>query len=96
MSIFCYNCNTELDFTENDKISRREECPSCGEGIYCCAMCQFHDSTAYNECREPMANRVAEKTKVNFCTYFRLAAGRPSNKPDKDDLVKLADSLFKK
>ena len=34
--------------------------------------CDFYDAGAYNQCREPQAERVLEKEKGNFCDYFRL------------------------
>jgi protein-tyrosine-phosphatase len=57
-------------------------------------MCQFFDKAAYNECREPMANRILEKETANFCDYFKVGgAGKAGN--DKDQLVDAANSLFK-
>jgi hypothetical protein len=57
-------------------------------------MCQFFDKTAYNECREPMANRILEKEKANFCDYFKVA-GANGGGNDKDKLVDAANALFK-
>ena len=37
--------------------------------------CRFYDSSAYNDCSEPAADRVVEKDKANFCDYFSAGAG---------------------
>jgi hypothetical protein len=58
-------------------------------------MCKFFDSTVYNECLESNAERIVDKEKANFCDYFTLSGG-PSNAASKEDLLKSADSLFKK
>jgi len=57
-------------------------------------MCHFYDTSSYNECKEPMANRVLDKEKANFCDFFKLA-GASDRGPDKDKLLDAANSLFK-
>jgi hypothetical protein len=57
-------------------------------------MCQFFDKAAYNECREPMANRILEKETANFCDYFKVGGAKKAGS-DKDQLVDAANSLFK-
>lgn len=92
--INCYKCHKELDFSSGVKVGRQEECPHCYANLHCCKMCHFYDKTAYNECKEPMANRVLEKEKANFCDFFKLGSGGSSG-PDKDSLLNVANSLFK-
>lgn len=93
-SVKCFKCNHILDFSPMDMIGRQEECPSCYQSLHCCKMCYFYDTTSYNECKEPMANRVLDKEKANFCDFFKLGGGS-NNGPDKNDLLDAANSLFK-
>lgn len=57
-------------------------------------MCQFHDPSAYNECREPMANRILDKEKANFCEFYKLKTDN-SMQSQQEDLLAKANSLFK-
>ena len=58
-------------------------------------MCEFYDTSSYNECREPSAPRVVEKTKANFCDFFQLTNPNALSNA-KDDFKSAADALFKK
>jgi hypothetical protein len=58
-------------------------------------MCTFYDQTAYNECREPSADRIVEKEKANFCDFFCLKGVGENSGSAKDDLKNKFDSLFK-
>ncbi|HPC74045.1 MAG TPA: hypothetical protein P5551_08330 [Syntrophales bacterium] len=92
----CYGCQREL--TVADRIGRAETCPSCGADLKCCRNCAFHDERAYNQCREPQAERVLEKERSNFCDYFTFrdsAGDRPGRVGTKDPRSRL-DALFKK
>ena len=59
-------------------------------------MCVFYDKTCYNECKEPLAERILEKEKANFCSYFKLRGGDSVSGKTKDELFSAADALFKK
>jgi hypothetical protein len=91
--VSCYNCNKELELSASEKILRHEECPFCTVSLHACKMCYFFNSTAYNECREPMAERIVEKEKANFCSYFTLSGIKDEN--DKKDILSAANALFK-
>lgn len=91
--IKCFSCHKELDLAPGAKIMRSEECPHCYASIHSCKMCQFYDQTAYNECREPSADRIVEKENSNFCDYFILKGGNGGN--NADEAAKAADALFK-
>lgn len=58
-------------------------------------MCQFYDPKAYNECREPVAERITDKEKANYCDYFKVGSGKATH-DSKENIVKAANSLFKK
>jgi hypothetical protein len=90
----CFNCNAELDLS-GENVSRKETCPHCYADLHSCKMCSFYDSSAYNECKEPMADRIVEKEKSNFCDYFKLG-GNSGKSDSKEDLLSQANALFKK
>ena len=64
----CHACSNEHRF--EDVVPRRADCERCGEPLHSCRNCSFYDRSAYNECREPSAERVVEKGAANFCDFF--------------------------
>ncbi len=93
----CYRCNAELSI--EGPVSRRDACQKCGTSIHACKFCHFYDRTAYNECREPSADRVVDKEKENFCDYFTLRKGSAGAGSAGESVVevdkKKLDDLFK-
>ena len=73
----CHRCRREI--TLEGKIGRREACPGCGADLHCCLNCSFHDPGAYNQCREPQAERVLDKDRGNFCDWFRFRDAATGN-----------------
>lgn len=53
-------------------LSRTEECKHCGTDFHVCRMCRFYDTSVSNDCLEPVAERVTDKTRANFCGYLEL------------------------
>ena len=51
-------------------LARRAKCPSCSADLHCCRQCRFHDIRVSNQCREPVAEAVKDKTRANFCGYL--------------------------
>ena len=97
MAFKCYSCGEEL--TVSGVIGRSEECPSCRADVRVCLNCDFYDKAAYNECKEPNAERVVEKNRRNFCDFFRPNSSNNPNAPktkSKEELLKELDNLFKK
>jgi hypothetical protein len=96
MSYHCHHCGNEL--TILDRVGRGDTCPSCHSDLHCCLNCIFYDPQAYNECREPNAERVLEKDRANFCDYFSFAEGKRSLKKEgeKKEVFSKLDELFKK
>lgn len=97
MSIQCHKCGKPLSDTYKIVVSRSDNCPHCMADIRCCKMCQFYDPKAYNECREPNADRITEKEKANFCDYYKIG-GDSANDAEKQRQEQLAraQALFKK
>jgi hypothetical protein len=87
----CFHCKKELEGA--GKPGRGESCLCCGSDILVCLNCRFYDTESYNECREPVAERVVDKEKANFCEFFELGAGEGPGK--KEDPLKDLKDLFK-
>ncbi|MCP4205325.1 MAG: hypothetical protein GY769_25725 [bacterium] len=45
-------------------------CRSCGSDLHTCTNCRHFDTSAPNECRQPVEVRVAAKAKGNDCSHF--------------------------
>ncbi len=93
----CFNCGAVLE-VPSGPIGRNTTCDKCDSDVRVCLNCQHYDPSSYNECNEPMAERVVEKNRANFCDYFAL--GSPSTRGAatgaKDNALKALDDLFKK
>jgi hypothetical protein len=91
----CHACGTELSFPGTP--GRRDECSKCHADVHACKNCKHYDYKAYNECREPSADRVQEKDRANFCDFFAGADPSGSSAADKQkDLRAAAEALFRK
>ena len=92
----CHACGQELQIER--KVGRSEICSHCGADLHVCLNCLFFSPTDYNQCREPQAERVVEKSRSNFCDYFTLADGatRGREVSKKDDARSRLDGLFRK
>jgi len=100
----CYKCGTAIEL---EKVSRRDECPSCGADLRVCLNCSFYAQSKANECAEPQAEPVKQKEKANYCDFFRFKEGvtrhhRPGEpaaeqkKSGKLEAERLWNELFKK
>jgi hypothetical protein len=95
VEVLCFKCGASLVFP--GRVGLREECPKCREDVHVCRNCEFYDVKVYNECREPQAERVAEKDRNNRCDFFRPGKAGGSSQVDKAAAMKAAaEALFKK
>lgn len=93
----CHGCGAERDLAPSERIGFRETCEACARDLHVCLNCRFHDPAAYNECREPNAERVSDRDRANRCDYF--APGDPSASGAEDTRSSARselDALFKK
>jgi hypothetical protein len=92
----CHSCRKELSIERT--VGRQETCPSCGADLHVCLNCTFYSPAAYNECREPQAERVVDKKRSNFCDYFVFVDGaaRKGQDAKKEEPRNRLDALFKK
>lgn len=93
--VVCHQCNKQINLGKS--IGRLDVCPQCNADLHVCLNCEFYDSTSYNECREPQAERVLNKEKANFCDYFKPALDRAANTDSKKEKsIEVLENLFKK
>jgi hypothetical protein len=69
----CHRCGAPL---APDRPSRRDACVACGADVRVCRNCDFYAPGLQADCREPAAERVADKERANFCEFFSLAVGQ--------------------
>lgn len=66
----CQSCKKEIP--GDTPIGRQTQCPFCGADLHVCLNCVFYEPGVYNNCRESQAERVLDKSRSNFCDYFRF------------------------
>ncbi len=75
---------------------RKDDCPSCHSALHCCLNCEFHLSSAHNQCREPAAEWVSDRETANFCDYFQPGTRGGAVASSRDAGRDAFDRLFKK
>jgi hypothetical protein len=75
-------------------LPRHEECPHCRAQLHVCRMCVFHDPAAPQQCREPVAEPVADRQRANFCGYFQVNPQAPAAAPDPAATTRELAALF--
>lgn len=92
--VSCHACSTRHTF--EDVVPRRADCERCGAALRSCVNCSFYDRSAYNDCREPSAERVVEKDAANVCDFFRPAASGATQPAARGGAMDDLEKLFKK
>lgn len=72
--LVCWKCGASLE-DMSLPLRRLDECRACGAELHACRLCEFFDPAVAKSCREPVAEEVKDKTRANFCDYFRPRAG---------------------
>jgi hypothetical protein len=91
----CHACKKELSEVSK-KIGRRDECRFCRADLHCCLNCAFYDRASSQSCREPVAERIKDKEKANYCSYFSFAEiSSDSAQADVEKARKELNDLFK-
>ncbi len=91
----CWSCGTAHELAAGERVGFRDTCRGCGADLHACRACEFHDPAAYNECREPNAERVADRERANRCDCFSPADRAPGAAAGSSARSKL-DALFKR
>ncbi|MFK7897358.1 MAG: hypothetical protein AB8G23_16080 [Myxococcota bacterium] len=79
-----------------EKPGFRAECESCQADLHVCMNCAHWDASAYNECRESSAERVADRDRANRCDYFRPGEGEGRAASSASDALSALEDLFSK
>lgn len=91
----CAACGTAIDLASGERVGFRDECPRCRVDLHSCRQCAHHDPGAYNECREPGAERVPDRERANRCDWFAAAPARDVAGADPKATARTAlDALF--
>jgi len=83
-----------------EEIRPDTRCAKCGADLHACRQCAYFDTSARFECTQPIAERIASKTRANSCSFFSparsfdLAGSKAVETPD--DARAAFDRLFKK
>jgi len=91
--VHCHQCGTAVD---RERVGVRDVCPRCAAYLHCCRNCDFYAPGLAHDCREPIAEAVADKAQGNFCDVFRPAPVRPSAEPSSGAARAALDALFAK
>ena len=70
-SYVCWKCGAEQKELLLP-LARLAECGDCRAQLHVCRMCRYFDPVAPQQCREPVADAVADKQRANFCGYFQI------------------------
>lgn len=96
-SVFCCaRCGQRVPLL--DRVEADAVCPNCDAALHTCTHCQFFDTAAPLECRQPIEERIARKSERNDCDSFepRLKQEFESTSDDRPDDPRAAfDALFK-
>lgn len=69
-NLVCWRCGASLA-EEPLPFAREATCRGCGVDLHVCRICEYYDTRVANECREPIAERIVNKIRANFCGYLR-------------------------
>ena len=76
-------------------LARHEECPHCRVQLHVCRMCEFFDTAASQQCREPVADLVSDKQRANFCGYFQISPhAYTASSGQTEESARQLDALF--
>jgi len=89
----CARCGAEASF--ESEVDVHADCRSCGDALHSCVNCRHFDTSARNECRAGIEERVVGKSRGNTCTKFepKIVQGFESDSDDSDP-KKAFDELF--
>ena len=91
----CHACQSDIPIAAGESVGFRDACDRCGADLHVCRNCAHHDLTAYNECREPNAERVLDADRANRCDYFRPSTACAEADHDREEALSKLEDLFK-
>jgi hypothetical protein len=91
--LVCWKCGVSLE-NLSLPLRRLEECRACGAELHACRLCEFFDPAVAKSCREPVAEEVKDKSRANFCDYFRPRPGAHAGAPAAEATRSQLEALF--
>ena len=90
----CWHCGGDL---KAEDYGRETTCLGCGKPTRVCRNCRWFAPDRTNECEEPVADRVMDKERANYCEFFEATINTSGLDGDsgEEDLLKAAEDLFK-
>jgi hypothetical protein len=90
----CWHCGSEMNSAD---YGRENSCRQCEKPTRVCRNCRWYAPERPNQCEEPMAERVLDKTRANFCGYFEPTATPRDGggATSQENLRQAAEDLFK-
>lgn len=92
----CFACDAPVALASGERVGFRDSCDACGADLHACRNCAHHDPDAYNQCREPNAERVLDPERGNRCDYFTPGSARGEGAAAKAGARQALEGLFKK
>lgn len=92
----CAACHRELVVAPGERVGFRETCEGCDADLHSCVNCAHYDPGAYNDCREPGAERVDDRERANRCDWFQPGEGAGGDGGQRDASLAALDALFQK
>ena len=88
----CWSCGHHLLAAD---YGREGRCPACAKATHACRNCRFYAPGRANDCLEPIAERVIDKERPNFCDLFEpVARTGATTGPSAEDFRAAAEALF--
>jgi hypothetical protein len=87
----CARCQDEVTL---DRVVRSSTCRGCGAYLHSCVNCRFYSPGRHNDCSEPQAELVSDKTGANFCDFFVMADRDSPGRERGSEARKRFDELF--
>jgi hypothetical protein len=89
----CARCKKDIVISE--KIGRQSICPHCGAYLHSCLNCRFYAPGRHNDCSEPQAEPVSDKSGANFCEFFEIRKKTGSDSKGSEDKDKARERFEK-
>lgn len=89
----CWHCGVGLGAAD---YGRENRCLKCDRATRVCRNCRWFDPARANQCCEPMAEPVQDKTRANYCSFFEPTTDlQAEGSREEAALRQAAEDLFK-
>ena len=92
----CASCHREIELGPERRVAFRDTCEGCDADLHSCVHCAHYEPGAYNDCREPSAERVRDRDRANRCDWFQPGDRTGEGADGRGAALADLDALFKK